>query len=79
MINHTYVPYDRNPFSWKGRGQHAVIRVMVIAAVPKHLSCDMTTWFMKVILLGLSLARTSLQYSCSETGLQYKCTAVRLI
>ena len=34
---------------------------------------------MKVILLGLSLVRTSLQYSCAETGLQYKRTAVQLI
>ena len=33
---------------------------------------------MKVILLGLSLVRTSLLYSCAETGLQYKRTAVQL-
>ena len=35
--------------------------------------------FMKVILLGLSLVSTSLQYRRTETGLQYKCTAVQLI
>ena len=45
----------------------------------KNLSCDWLTRFMKVILLGLSLVRTSLQYRCAETGLQYKRTAVQLI
>jgi hypothetical protein len=40
--------------------------------MPKNLSCDCSTRFMKVILLGLSLVSTSLQYWRSETGLQYK-------
>jgi hypothetical protein len=31
---------------------------------------------MKVIMLGLSLVRTSLQYIFTDTGLQYKRTAV---
>ena len=47
-----------------------------------NLSCDWLTRFMKVILLGLSLVRTSLQflqYMCTESGLQYKHTAVQLI
>jgi hypothetical protein len=47
--------------------------------MPKNLICDWSTQFMKVILLGLSLVSTSLQYSRTETGLQYKRTAVQLI
>ena len=35
--------------------------------MPTHLSCDWSTLFMHVILLRLSLVRTSLQYS---TGVQ---------
>ena len=47
--------------------------------MPTNLSCDWSTRFMKVILLGLSLVRTSLQYRCVVTGLQYKHTAVQQI
>ena len=47
--------------------------------VPKKISCYWLTRFMKIILLGLSLVRTILQYGCTETGLQYKRTAVQLI
>ena len=48
----------------------------------KNQSCDWSTRFMKVILLGLSLVRTDLQvlqYRRTENGLQYECTAVQLI
>ena len=48
-------------------------------AMPKNLSCDWSTRFMRVIFLGLSLDRTSWQYRRTETGLQYKRTAVQLI
>ena len=60
------------PFSWKGCGQHAAIRLQVDVEVimPKIRSCDWSTWFIKVILLGLSLLRTSWQYRHTETGLQ---------
>ena len=67
------------PFPWKGSEQDAVIRLRVGETMPKNLSCDWLTQFMKFILLGLSLVRTSLQYRCTETGLQYKHTAVQLI
>ena len=53
--------------------------VVVMEGMPKNLSCDWSTRFMKVILLGLSLVSTSLQYRRKETRLQYKCTAVQLI
>ena len=38
--------------------------------MPKNLSCDWSTRFMKVIVLGLSLVRIRLLYRCTETGLQ---------
>ena len=63
----------------KGRGQQAAITIRVRIGMPKNLSCDWWTWFMKVSLLGLYLVRASLQYMCTETGLQYKGTAVHLI
>ena len=44
----------------KGRGQHAAIKGVVVEKMPKNLSCGWSTRFMKVILLGLSLVRTSL-------------------
>jgi hypothetical protein len=47
--------------------------------MPKSKDCDWPTRFMKVILLGLSLVSTSLQYRRTETGLKYKRTAVQLI
>ena len=45
-------------FTMKGRGQHTVIKLVMVAAMPKNLSCD---WLarLKVILGGLSLVRTS--------------------
>ena len=61
----------------KGRGQQAAIKLQL--HIPKNLSCDWSTWFMKMLLLGLSLVRTSLQYRCTETGLQDKRTSVQLI
>ena len=63
----------------KGRGQRAAIKLQGLGmegAMPKSKDCDWLTRFMQVILLGLSLVRTSLQYMCTETGLQYKHTAV---
>jgi hypothetical protein len=42
-------------------------------------SSDCSTRFMKVILLEISLVRTSLQFRCTETGLLYTCTVVQLI
>ena len=53
----------------KGRGQHAAIKWK--GAMAKNLSCDWSTRFMRVILLGLSLVGTNLQYRRTETGLQY--------
>jgi hypothetical protein len=47
--------------------------------MPKSKDCDLSTRFMRVILLGLSLVSTSLQYRRTETGLQYERTAVQLI
>ena len=35
----------------------------------KNLSCDWSTRFMRVILLGFSLVGTNLQYRRTETGL----------
>ena len=53
------------PFIWKGRCQHAVIRLWVEGMVmSKNLSCDWSTRFMKVTMLGLSLVRTQ-KYSPS--------------
>jgi hypothetical protein len=64
----------------KGRGQNAVINLQGMGmAMPKSKYCDWSTRFMKVILLGLSLVSTSLQYRRTETGLQHKLTAVQLI
>ena len=37
--------------------------------MPRNLSCDWLTRFMRVILLGLSLVGTNLQYRRTETGL----------
>ena len=60
----------------KGRGQHAVIKMEGEGGMSKNLSCDWSTRFMRVILLGLSLVGTNLQYRRTETGLQYQRTAV---
>ena len=46
----------------KGRGQHAVIKRVEGKGTPKNLSCDWSTRFMRVIMLGLSLVGTNLQY-----------------
>ena len=43
----------------KGRGQHAVIKLGVVEGMPKNLSFDWSTRFMRVIFLWLSLVRTS--------------------
>ena len=36
-------------------------QVVVVVQMPKNLCLDWLTWFMKVILLGLSLVRTNLK------------------
>ena len=44
----------------KGRGQQAAVKLMMMdQAMPKILSCDWSTRFMRVILLGLSLVGTN--------------------
>jgi hypothetical protein len=52
----------------KGRGQHAAVKMMMMdqEAMPKSLSCDWSTRFMRVILLGLSLVGTNLQYAYGD-------------
>ena len=56
----------------KGRGQHAAVKGKIHdEGMPKDLGCDWSTRFMRVILLGLSLVGTNLQYRRTETGLQY--------
>ena len=44
----------------KGRGQHVAIKGEGVEML-RNQSCDWSTRFMKVILLGLSLVNTNLQ------------------
>ena len=67
--------FYRIPFTWKGRCQHAAIRLRVVGeTMPNKLTSDWSTRFIRVILLGYSVVRTNLQYRCTESGLQYKRT-----
>ena len=66
----------------EGLCQHVAIKGEVEVGMLRIQSCDWSTRFMRVILLGLSLVSTNLrvlQHRCTVTGLQYKCTAVQLI
>ena len=46
-------PFYHVPFPWKGHGQHVAIKLRVGGGtMPKYLSCDRVTRFIKVILLG---------------------------